>query len=67
MDSLVAEILVVVVVQVLVSESACVSAGTEVLPVVVVVGDVEEATVNVTESIVVTNEGCFVVVVEVVP
>ena len=55
MDSLITEIFVVVVVQMLVSESACITAGTQVAEVVVVVGQVEVATIDVAEFIVVAD------------
>lgn len=67
MNGLEAEILVVVVVQMLGTEATGVTAGAEVAPVVVVVGQVELTTIDVTELVVVANERCFVVIVEIVP
>lgn len=66
-ESLEAEILVVVIVQVLESKATGITTGTQVAPVVVVVGQVKLAEVNIAKSVAVTDERRFVVVVEVVP
>lgn len=66
-DGLVTEILVVVVVEMLVSESACVSASTQVSEIVVVVCQVEIAIVNSTEFVIISYQRAFVMIVEVVP
>lgn len=66
-DGLEAEILVVVVVQVLRSETACITASTQVAPVVVVVSQVKLAKVDIAEVVAVTDKRRFVVIVEVVP
>lgn len=67
MDSLVAEIFVVVVVQMLMSEASGITTSTQVSPVIVVIGKMKMAEINATELIVVADERGFVVVVEVVP
>ena len=67
MNILEAEILLLVVVQVLESEATSVTTGTQVAPVVVVVGQVKLAEVNIAKIVAVTDERRFVVVVEVVP
>ena len=67
MDRLIAEILVVVVVDVLGSESSGWATSAEILEVVVVVGDVEVAGIDVTECGIVADQRCFVVIVKVVP
>lgn len=66
-DRLIEEILVQVVVHVLVAEAAGGTAGAAALPVVVVVGDVQSAEVDVAEGVAVADEGGLPVVVEVVP
>jgi hypothetical protein len=66
-DGLVEEVDVEVVVDVLVPETPGRTAGAHVVPVVVVVGDVEMARVDVAEGGVVADEGRLPVVVEVVP
>jgi hypothetical protein len=66
-DGLVQEVLVQVVVDVLVTEAASRAPSARVPPVVVVVSNVEMASVNISESIAVTNQGALPVVVEVVP
>lgn len=67
MDRLVQEVNVVVVVDVLVTEATGGTASALVPPVVVVVGDVQVAKVDVAEVGVVADEGGLPVVVEVVP
>ena len=67
MNSLVQKILVQVVVDVLVPEAPRGPARTRVTPVVVVVGDVQVAGVNVTEGVAVSYQRALPVVVEVVP
>jgi hypothetical protein len=66
-DSLVQEVLVQVVVDVLVTKAASRAAGAAIPPVVVVVGDVQMARVDVPESIAIANQGALPVVVKVVP
>jgi hypothetical protein len=67
MNSLKAEILVIVIEQVLVPEPTGISTCTKVLPVVMVVGYVQVTRVNIAELVIVANERCFVVVMKVVP
>lgn len=67
MDGLIAEIFVVVVIDVLRSKSSSWATSTDVLEVVVVVRDVEATVIDVSECWVVANERCLVMVVEVVP
>lgn len=67
MDRLVQEVLVQVVVDVLVAEAPRGTAGARVAPVVVVVGDVQVAKVDVAQGVAVADEGRLPVVVEVVP
>lgn len=67
MDCLVVEVDVEVVVDVLVAEAPCRTAGAHVAPVVVVVRDVQMAKVDVPEGVVVSDERRLPVVVEVVP
>ena len=67
MDCLVQEILVEVVVDVLVAEAAGGASGANVAPVVVVVGNVQLAKVDVAQVVAVTNERRLPVVVEIVP
>jgi hypothetical protein len=66
-DGLVVEVDVEVVVDVLVTEAAGGTASAHVLPVVVMVGDVEVAKVDIAQGSVVADEGRLPVVVEVVP
>jgi hypothetical protein len=56
-----------IIIHVLVAEPPCGTTGTDGVPVVVVVGDVQMARVEVAEFRVVADEGRFPVVVEVVP
>lgn len=67
MDSLIQEVLVVVVEDVLVSETPCRSAGATVPPVVMVIRDVKVALIDIAKSIRVSNQRGFPVVVEIVP
>lgn len=67
MDSLVQKVLVQVVVDVLMTEATSRTTGARVPPVIVVVGHMEVARVDISESITVTDEGALPVVVEVVP
>lgn len=67
MDGLVEEVLVEVVVDMLMTKATSRTAGAHMLPVVVMIGDVEMAKVNVPESRVVAHERRLPVVVEVVP
>jgi hypothetical protein len=66
-DSLVQEILVKVVVDVLVTKAASWATSAGVPPVVVMVGDVKMSRVDVPESVAVANQGTLPMVVEVVP
>lgn len=66
-DGLVSKVLVEVVVDVLVAEAAGGTARSRAAPVVVVVGDVQVAPVDVAQGVAVADEGRLPVVVEVVP
>lgn len=66
-DSLVQKILVQVVVDVLVTEAASRATSTRISPVVVVVSDVKMPSIDVPESVAVSNQGALPMIVEVVP
>lgn len=67
MDSLIQKILIQVVVDVLVPEASRGPARTRIAPVVVVVGDVQVAGIDVAEGVAVSYQRALPVVVEVVP
>ena len=66
-DSLVQEILVQIIVDMLVTEAASWATSTGVPPIVVVVGDVKMSRVDVPESVAVSDQRTLPVVMEVVP
>lgn len=66
-DSLVQEVLVEIVVNMLVAKPTGRTASSHVAPVVVMICDVEVAEVEIAEGSVVANEGRLPVIVEVVP
>lgn len=66
-DGLVEEVHVEVVVDVLMTEAASRATSSLIAPVVVVVGDVEMALVDISQRIAVANEGALPMVMEVIP
>jgi hypothetical protein len=66
-NSLVQKVLVQVVVDVLVTKATSGTSGAGVSPVVVMIGDVKMASVNIPQGITVTNQRTLPVVMEVVP
>jgi hypothetical protein len=66
-DGLVKEVDIVVVVEMLMPEATGIASRSNRVPVVVMVCNVQVAEINVTEGVVVADQGGLVVVVEVVP